>query len=121
MPSGIIGVSINTNSNSIEFVSASHDREGDKTRDIKELKSINLQKENIKKVYDVALKAIGEENIFCYEKPFVRVFFNSSFARFEVSPSKNEPNKIKDSVKVDLKTYTIIDNKSAFPLFDTIL
>lgn len=105
-PSGIMFISINTNSNSIEFVSASHDGEAG-ARSFSELKCNNLT-ECIKKVYDVAIKAIGKENIFQYEQPFVRVHVDSNYATFEVSSSQAEPNIIKNRVIIDMKTYGIV-------------
>ncbi len=105
-PSGIMFISINTNTNSIEFVSASHDGQAG-TRSFSKLNLGNLT-ESIKKVYDVAIKHIGEENIYQYEQPFVRVYVNSNFARFEVSPSQSEPNIIEYRVKIDMKTFEIL-------------
>lgn len=61
-PGGIITVSIDAYSNSIDFVSVSHDGD-DKTRKVSELKDNNLN-ESIRKVYDLSIKAIGSDNFF---------------------------------------------------------
>lgn len=106
-PGGIITVSIDTNSNSIELVSASHDGE-DRTRRVKELKHNDLE-ESVRKVYYAAIKAIGNDNVFKYQQPFVRIRIGSDFAIFEESYSQDEPNKIENRVKIDMKTYNILD------------
>lgn len=106
---GTMLISINTNSNSIEFVSTSHDGE-DKTRKIKELKLNNLT-ESIKKTNNVAIKAIGKDNIFKYEQPFVRSYINLDFATFEVGALQNGLNIVKYRVKIDMKTYDVLKSE----------
>ncbi|MDF2804429.1 MAG: hypothetical protein K0S61_4334 [Anaerocolumna sp.] len=105
-PSGIMFIFINTVSNSIDHVSASHDGEGEE-RSFTELKTDNLT-ERIKKVYDIAKETIGDKNIFKFEQPFVRVHINSDFATFEVSPSQSESNQIMNRVKIDMRTYDVV-------------
>jgi hypothetical protein len=105
-PSGIMFIFINTVSNSIDHVSASHDGEGEE-RSFTELKTDNLT-ERIKKVYDIANETIGDKNIFKFEQPFVRVHINSDFATFEVSPSQSESNQIMNRVKIDMRTYDVV-------------
>lgn len=108
-PSGIMSVFINTDLNGITLVDTSHDGEGE-TRVIHELKSDDLQGD-INRVYDAAINAIGEDNIFQYEEPFVRVWIDSDSARFEVSSSREEANQIKYSVKIDMSTYEVLEKK----------
>lgn len=105
-PSGIMFIFINTVSNSINHVSASHDGEGEE-RSFTELKTDNLA-ERIKKVYGIAKETIGDKNIFKFDQPFVRVHIDSDFATFEVSPSQSEANKIMSRVKIDMRTYDIV-------------
>ena len=105
-PSGIMFIFINTVSNSIDYVSASHDGEGEE-RTFAELKTDNLT-ERIKKIYDIAKETIEDKNIFKFEQPFVRVHINSDFAIFEVSPSQAESNRIMNRVKIDMRTYEIV-------------
>jgi len=105
-PSGNMFISINTESNSIDYVSSYHDGEGEE-RSFTELKTDGLT-ETIKKVYDIAIKSIGDKNIFKFDKPFVRVHINSDYATFEVSPSQSESNQIVYNVKIDMRTYDIV-------------
>jgi hypothetical protein len=109
-PRGFIDISIDTRTNSLQLVSAYHNPELRTTR-INELNSNNLT-ERIEKVYDVAMEAIGEDNVFKYKEPFVKMDVDSSYAYFELSPSRSEPNKIQHRIKIDMTSYEIKSQKN---------
>jgi hypothetical protein len=102
-PGGILIVSINTQSNSIELVSASHDGE-DKSRKVKKLEFSKMA-ESINKIYDTAIKAIGKDNIFQFKQPFVRVSINLNNAVFESGTSETKLPVIKSNVRIDMSTF----------------
>ena len=79
-------------------------------RDFTKIELSNLT-DDIKKVYRAAIETNGNEAIFQYEYPFVRVHINSEFAIFELSPSKHKGNEIKSRVKIDMKTYDILNKE----------
>lgn len=108
-PSGNMFVSINTSTNSIEFIEASHDGEIYK-RSYDELKTNDLTRK-IKKVYDIGINAIGIENIFQYEEPFVRVSIKSDIAIFEVRYSQTGSNIIEHKISIDMNTYDILSKE----------
>ena len=115
-PSGIINVSINLNSNSIEYVRASHEyvrasHDYDETKKINELKLKNIAFADIKQLYEAAVSEIGKDNIFQYEQPFVRMQINSDYAVFKVSPSMEKQYPIKHSVKIDVKTGKVLEKE----------
>ncbi|MDF2805005.1 MAG: hypothetical protein K0S61_4910 [Anaerocolumna sp.] len=98
-PSGIMFISINTNTDCIEFISVSHDGQN-YNRKIKELTIKNLR-EAVNKVYDVSVDLIGEKNIINISQPFVSVNIDNEVSTFKLK-SKDKSYNINYSLKIDM-------------------